>query len=212
MANRDGQFMVKVYAIDGVVPVVDASTYVHPTAVLIGDVVIGSDCYIGPGASLRGDMCRILVGDGSNIQDNCVVHGFPNGGDAILEGRGHIGHGAVLHACTIGHDAMVGMNAVVMDGARIGACAFVGAMAFVKAGFEVPDRHLAAGVPAKVMRELSDQEIAWKSKGTDEYQHIALRSLETMAVVEALSEEEADRPTLASSDRQPLYKEKEGAR
>ena len=194
--------MVKVYAIDGIVPVVDESAFVHPTAVIIGDVVIGADCYIGPGASLRGDMCRILVGAGSNIQDNCVVHGFPNGGDAILEGRGHIGHGAVLHGCTIGFDAMVGMNSVVMDGARIGECAFVGAMAFVKAGFEVPDRSLAAGVPAKILRQLSDQEIEWKGKGTDEYQRIARRSHATLEVVEA------DRPSLATSDRQPLYKAK----
>ena len=108
----------------------------------------------------------------------------------------------MLHGCTIGFDAMVGMNSVVMDGARIGECAFVGAMAFVKAGFEVPDRSLAAGVPAKILRQLSDQEIEWKGKGTDEYQRIARRSHATLEVVEA------DRPSLATSDRQPLYKAK----
>jgi phenylacetic acid degradation protein len=200
--------MVKVYAIDGIVPVVDESAFVHPSAVIIGDVVIEADCYIGPGASLRGDMSRILVGAGSNIQDNCVVHGFPNGGDAVLAGRGHIGHGAVLHGCTIGFDAMVGMNAVIMDGARIGDSAFVGAMAFVKAGFEVPDRTLAAGIPAKILRQLTDQEIEWKGKGTDEYQDIARRSHATLQQVDALAAVEADRPSLAASDRQSLYKAK----
>jgi phenylacetic acid degradation protein len=200
--------MVKVYAIDDVVPVVDESAFVHPTAVLIGDVVVGPDCYIGPGASLRGDMSRIRVGAGSNVQDNCVVHGFPNGGDALIEGRGHIGHGAVLHGCTIGLDAMIGMNAVVMDGARIGDCAFVAAMAFVKAGFEVPERSLAAGIPAKILRPLTEQEIEWKAKGTDEYQRIARRSRATMEVVESLSEVEPDRPGLDTGDRQPLYKAK----
>ena len=199
--------MVKVYAIDGVVPVVDASAFVHPSAVIIGDVIVGAECYIGPGASLRGDMSRIVVGRGSNIQDNCVVHGFPDD-EAVLEEDCHIGHGAVLHGCRVGRNAMVGMNAVVMDGARIGESAFVAAMAFVKAGFEVPPRWLVAGIPAKVVRQLSDEEIVWKGEGTEEYRRIARRSLGTMREVEALGEAEAERPSLNAGSRQPLYKVK----
>lgn len=151
--------MPKVYAIDGIVPVVDPSSFVHPTAVLIGDVIVGPGCYIGPSASLRGDFGRLVMQAGGNLQDNCVVHGFP-GTDTVMEEDAHIGHGAVLHGCTVKRNALVGMNAVVMDGAVIGESAFVAAMAFVKAGFAVPARTLVAGIPAKIVRQLSDEEIA----------------------------------------------------
>ena len=194
----------KVWAIDGIVPVVDPSSFVHPTAVLIGDVIVGPGCYIGPGASLRGDFGRLVMHAGGNLQDNCVVHGFP-GTDTVMEEDAHIGHGAVLHGCTVKRNALVGMNAVVMDGAVIGESAFVAAMAFVKAGFAVPARTLVAGIPAKIMRPLSDDEIAWKGQGTREYQELARRSLATMQRVEALPAPEPDRKRLDLSTVQPLY-------
>lgn len=190
------------YAIDGVVPVIDPSAYVHPTAVLIGDVIIGPRCYVGPVCSLRGDFGRLILEEGSNIQDTCVMHGFP-GTDTVVEVDGHIGHGAVLHGCRIGRNAMVGMNAVVMDGAIVGEAAIVAAMAFVKANFEVPARHLAVGSPAKILRELSDDEIAWKGTGTAEYQRLALRSAKGMVETAPLSAMEANRPRVDAGDTKP---------
>ena len=156
--------MAYIYAIDGLRPVVDPSAFVHPSAVLIGDVIIGPDCYVGPGASLRGDFGRLVLETGANLQDNCVMHGFPSK-DCVIEANGHVGHGAILHGCRVGSNALIGMNAVIMDGAVIGAESFVAALAFVKAGFAVPPRTLVGGIPARIMRELSDDEIAWKSAG-----------------------------------------------
>lgn len=196
--------MVKVYSLDGVTPVVHPSTFVHPTAVLIGDVVVGPNCYIAPFVSLRGDMGSLEVGAGTNIQDGCVLHSFP-GAPASIGEWGHIGHGSVLHGCHIGDHALIGMNAVVMDGAVIGEEAFVGAMAFVKAGFEVPQRTLVAGVPARVVRPLSDTEIDWKRTGTGQYQQLARRSLATLRPTEALAEPEPDRPRLPVSSHDPLH-------
>ena len=141
--------MANIYSIDGVIPVVHREAFVHPTAVLIGDVIIGPGCYVGPCASLRGDFGRLILERGANLQDSCVMHGFPHT-DTVIEEDGHIGHGAILHGCTIKRDALVGMNAVVMDGAVIGESAMVAAMAFVRAGFAVPARSLAAGIPAKI--------------------------------------------------------------
>ena len=181
------------YEFEGVRPVVDPSAFVHPTAVLIGDVIIGPRCFVGPGASLRGDIGRIFVGEGANIQDNCIVHCFP-GKDVLIEVDGHIGHGAVLHGCTIQRNALVGMNAVIMDDAVIGSESFVAAMAFVAAGMEIPPRTLAAGIPAKVLRELRPDEIDWKSRGTAIYQHLARRYGATATESEPLAEIEPDRP------------------
>ena len=139
------------YSIEGVVPVVHPSAYVHPTAVLIGDVWIGPDCYVGPAASLRADFGRIILKQGSNVQDTCVMHAFP-GMDTVVEKNGHVGHGAILHGCVVGEDAMVGMNAVVMDEAHIAPRSIVGACAFVKAKFTCEPGSLIVGSPAKVMR------------------------------------------------------------
>lgn len=163
------------YEFEGIVPVVDSTAYVHPTAVLIGDVIVGRHCYIGANAVLRADFGRLILQAGSNLQDTCVMHGFPNC-DTIVEENGHVGHGAVLHGCRIGRNALVGMNAVVMDNAVIGEESIVAALAFVKAGMQVPPRVLIAGVPGKVVRELTAVEIAWKTKGTSVYQELALRS------------------------------------
>jgi phenylacetic acid degradation protein len=184
--------MVKVYEIDGVRPVVHPTAYVHPTAVLVGDVIVGPRCYVGPLASLRGDFGRLILEEGANVQDTCVMHGFPED-DTVVEVDGHIGHGAVLHGCRVGRNAMVGMNAVVMDKSVVGAGSIVGAAAFVKAGMQIPPRSLVLGAPAKVVREVTDEELQWKGFGTKQYHDLAVRSMRTMREVEAFTEVEPDR-------------------
>ncbi len=183
------------YEIDGIRPVIDKNAFVHPTAVLIGDVIIGAGCYIGPVCSLRGDFGRLVVQAGANVQDTCVMHGFP-GTDTVVGENVSVGHGAVLHGCRIGRNVLVGMNAVLMDNATIGESAIIAACAFVKAGMEVPGGVLVAGVPAKIVRELSEQEVRWKIEGTRTYQELAVRSATTMREVEPLSRVEADRKRL----------------
>jgi phenylacetic acid degradation protein len=180
------------YEIDGIRPVVDPTAFVHPSAVLIGDVIVGARCYVGPAASLRGDFGRIVMRAGSNLQDTCVMHGFP-GTDTVIEEDGHVGHGAVVHGARVGRNALIGMNAVLMDNAVIGESAIVAACAFVKAGMEIPARMLAAGVPAKIVRPLEEKEMAWKVEGTRTYQDLAVRSLNTMREVVPLTEVETDR-------------------
>jgi phenylacetic acid degradation protein len=157
-----------------VTPVIDPSAYVHPSAVLIGDVIIGPRCYVAAGAVMRGDFGRIVLEAGANLQDNCVVHSLPDF-DCVMEVDSHIGHGAVIHGCRIGRDALVGMNAVVMDRAVVGEQAVVAAMAFVKIGGVIPPRVLAAGIPAKVVRELSEADLRGKHAGTLLYQELAER-------------------------------------
>lgn len=196
--------MVKVYEINGVTPVVHPTAYVHPSAVLIGDVIVGPRCYVGPLAALRGDFGRLILEEGANLQDTCVMHGFP-GADTVVEQDGHIGHGAVLHGCRIGRNALVGMNSVIMDNAVIGADSIVAAMTFVRAGMEVPARSLVVGTPAKVVRELRDDEIQWKTAGTGQYQELAVRSMQTMREVDALTEVKADRKRIEWESSLPLH-------
>jgi phenylacetic acid degradation protein len=196
--------MIQAYAIDGIVPVVDPSAFVHPTAVLIGDVIVGPRCYVGPLASLRGDFGRLILGEGANIQDTCVMHGFPNT-DTVVEENGHVGHGAVLHGCRIGRNVLVGMNAVVMDGAEVGESSIVAAMAFIKAKTGIPPRSLVAGIPARVVRELTDDEIAWKSQGTATYHDLVVRSLRTLKAVEPLTAAEPGRKRIDAAQFEPLY-------
>jgi phenylacetic acid degradation protein len=197
------------YSIEGVTPVVHPSAYVHPTAVLIGDVHIGPHCYVGPNASLRGDFGRIVLLAGANVQDNCVMHGFPQQ-DTLVEENGHIGHGAVLHSCTVRRDALVGMNAVVMDEAVVGERAIVAACAFVPAGMHVAEQTLVAGVPAKPIRLLNEQEVAWKRTGTETYQNLTLRCLATLKEVQPLAQAEADRPALQAPQVKPLIATRRG--
>ncbi len=200
------------YSIDGVVPVVHPSAYVHPTAVLIGDVEVGPGCYVGPCASLRGDFGRIVLHEGSNVQDSCVMHGFP-GHDTIVHAGGHIGHGAVLHSCIVHRDALVGMNAVVMDDAEVGERSIVAACAFVPAAMVIPPRTLVAGVPARIRRALTEQEMAWKDEGTRTYQDLAVRCLQSLHEVEPLREMPAQRARLRAPQVQPLValRERDGA-
>lgn len=195
--------MVKVYSIDGITPVVHPSAYVHPAAVLIGDVIVGPRVYVGPAACLRGDFGRIVVEEGANIQDTCVLHGFPDR-DMLVESDGHIGHGAVLHGCVVRRNALVGINAVVNDNAEVGESSIIAAMAFVKAQFVVPPRSLAAGVPAKVVRALSDAELAWKRDATRQYRELAQRSLATLFEAVALTEVEPGRRRHPAADVVPL--------
>lgn len=191
------------YAIDGVIPVVDPTAFVHPTAVLIGDVHIGPDCYVGPNASLRGDFGQIVLERGANLQDNCVMHGFP-GSPTVVEQNGHIGHGAVLHSCIVRRDALVGMNAVVMDQAEVGEEAIVAANSFVRAGMRITARTLVAGTPAKEVRALRDDEVAWKKEGTEAYHDLTRRCLATLVETEPLTRAEPNRPTLNAPGVVPL--------
>lgn len=189
-----------VYQIDGITPVVPEDSYVHPTAVLIGDVILGHRVYIGPGACLRGDFGRIIVKDGANVQDNCVMHGFQSQ-DTVVEEDGHIGHGAILHGCRIGKNALVGMNAVILDGAQIGENSIVGASAFIKGKAEFGANQMILGSPAKTVRALRPEEIEWKKKGTREYQDLVIRCQQTLHQVEPLREVEENRQRFVFNDQ-----------
>jgi phenylacetic acid degradation protein len=186
------------YAIDGVVPVVDPSAFVHPSAVLIGDVIVGAHCYVGPCASLRGDFGRVVLGAGSNVQDGCVIHGYPKQ-DTLVEENGHIGHGAVLHSCVVRRGALVGIKAVVMDDAEIGEQAVVAACAFVPVGMRVAPRSMVAGIPAKVVRTLDDKEVAWYAEGTRAYHELTGRCLASLRETQPLPRVEPGRARLPVS-------------
>ncbi len=190
------------YAIEHLIPVVDPTAFVHPTATLIGDVIVGAHCYVGANAVLRGDFGRVILEPGSNLQDTCVMHSFP-GKDCIIETDGHVGHGAVLHGCRIGRNALVGMNAVVMDDADIAEESFVAATAFVKAKFSCPPRSLLLGNPATVKRTLRDDEIHWKTMGTHEYQQLAQRCLDSHREVQPLTAVQPNRPRFDASAHKP---------
>lgn len=199
--------MAQVFSYDGIVPVIHPEAFVHPAVVLVGDVIVGAGCYVGPGAVLRGDFGRITLREGSNFQETCVAHAFP-GRDVLVEELGHIGHGAVLHGCRIGRNAMVGMNAVVMDEAVIGENTILGAQAFVKAGAEIPANSMAVDSPARVIRELTAEEIDWKRRGTGVYQRLAQEAKTRLAPAEALAEEEPHRRRTTAPDHDPLILER----
>lgn len=190
------------YRFQGITPVVHPSAFVHESAVLIGDVWVGEGCYVGPCAVLRGDFGRVVLRDGSNFQDTCVAHSFPDR-DVVVEENGHVGHGTVLHGCTVGRQALVGMNSVLMDEVVIGEESIVGAMSFVRHGFTCPPRSLVVGTPAKVIRSLEQKEIDWKKGGTQEYVELAKRSLQTMQAVTPLERDDPNRPRLESNGFKP---------
>ncbi len=183
------------YAFEGLVPVVHPEAYVHPSAVLIGDVIVEAGVYIGPFASLRGDYGRLIVKSGANVQDGCIMHGYCDM-DTVVHENGHIGHGAILHGCVIGRDALVGMNSVIMDGAVIGEESIVAAMSFVKAGFAGLPRQLLMGSPARVTRQVTDDEMRWKQLNTQEYQDLAVRCRAALHETKPLMQVEANRPRL----------------
>ncbi len=184
--------MAQIYSFEGVTPVIHPSAYVHPLAVLIGDVWIGPRCYIAPGAVLRGDFGRIRMHEGANFQDNCVAHSLPDF-DCVMEQDSHIGHGAVIHSCYIGRNVLVGMNAVVMDYARVEEDSIVAAMSFVKIAGTVARRTLVAGVPARLIRELSDGDIKAKSQGTSMYHSLAQRCAKDLIPANALTQADENR-------------------
>lgn len=196
--------MPKVYSLDGVIPVVHPTAFVHPTAVVTGDVVIGPDCYVGPGASMRGDFGRIRMSRGSSFQDNCIAHTF-SGGLTFLGEESNVGHGAILHGAILRAHVLIGMNAVIMDGAEIGEYSFIAALGFVRADFKVPPRVVAGGIPAKVLRDLTEEEIEWKKTADLDYQGLARRSHESLEVVEALTELDDDDLRMRIDGSVPLY-------
>ena len=174
------------------------SAYVHPNATVVGNVIIGEDVYIGPSAVVRGDWGEIVIGDGCNVQENCTIHMFP-GVSVVLEPSAHIGHGAVIHGAQIGRNALVGMNAVIMDNATIGEECLVGALCFVPADMDIPARKIVVGNPAKIVADMSDRRVAWKTEGTRLYQKLPSLLRESLQPVEPLREREADRPKQQTS-------------
>ncbi|MEM6697881.1 MAG: transferase hexapeptide repeat family protein [Bacteroidota bacterium] len=183
-----------VYEFKGFVPVVHETAFVHPQAAVTGNVIIRKNCYIGPGAAIRGDWGGIVIEDGCNVQENCTIHMFP-GVTVRLEEAAHIGHGAIIHGASIGHNSMIGMNAVIMDRVEIGAECIVGALAFVKADQKIPPRSLVVGNPARIIKEVSDEMIAWKTKGTQLYQQLPSDCRESLRPCEPLREVPDNRPS-----------------
>ena len=184
--------MANVFAFDGFIPVIHESAFVHPQATVSGNVVIGRDVYVGPGAAIRGDWGGIVIDDGCNVQESCTIHMFP-GVTVHLERSAHIGHGAVVHGARIGENALIGMNAVVMDNATVGAGSIVGALCFVPSEMQIPPRSVVVGNPAKVVKQVSDEMLAWKSDGTALYQALPARLHASLRPCEPLREVPADR-------------------
>jgi phenylacetic acid degradation protein len=183
-----------IYEFNGFKPVIKESSFVHPQACVTGNVLIGEDVYIGPGAAIRGDWGQIIIEDGCNVQENCTIHMFP-GTTVTLKKGAHIGHGAIIHGGTIGENCLIGMNAVIMDDCQIGKESIVGALCFVPANSVIPERSVVVGNPAKVVKSVSDEMIAWKTQGTALYQALPGECHTTLKPCEPLSEPEPDRPS-----------------
>ncbi len=171
-----------IYSFQGKVPQIDPTAFVHPQAAVTGDVIIGKNVYIGPGAAIRGDWGRIIIHDGCNVQENCTIHMFP-GITVVLHEGAHIGHGAVVHGATIGRNCLIGMNSVLMDEVEIGEECIVGALCFVKTGEKIPRRSMLVGNPAKIIKEVTDEMIAWKTKGTALYQQLPVECFASLRPV-----------------------------
>jgi phenylacetic acid degradation protein len=183
-----------IYEFNGYRPVVHDSSFVHPQAAVTGNVIIGKHVYVGPGAAIRGDWGEIIIEDGCNVQENCTIHMFP-GVTVLLQKGAHIGHGAVIHGATIGRNSLVGMNAVVMDNVEIGEECIIGALCFVATETKIPRRSLVVGNPGKIIKEVSDEMIAWKTKGTELYQQLPKELYDTLRPCEPLREIPTDRPS-----------------
>ena len=179
------------YEFNGITPVVHPSSFIHPQACVTGHVIIGKDVYVGPGAALRGDWGKIVIEDGCNIQENCTIHMFP-GVTVTLRERAHIGHGAIIHGATIGRNSMIGMNAVIMDNVIIEDECIVGALTFIKTGEHIPQRSVVAGNPGKIIKQVSDDMIEWKSKGTQLYTELPAEMNESWKPCEPLEKEPGD--------------------
>ncbi|MEY2693524.1 MAG: Carnitine operon protein CaiE [Bacteroidota bacterium] len=183
-----------VYEFNGFTPVVHESSFIHPQAAVTGNVIIGKDVYVGPGAAIRGDWGEIIIEDGCNVQENCTIHMFP-GKSMVLKAGAHIGHGAIIHGANIGANCLVGMNAVIMDDVTIGDECIIGALSFVKAGTQIPNRKMVVGNPAEVIKSVTDEMIAWKTAGTALYQQLPQQCFDTLKAVEPLREIPKDRPS-----------------
>ena len=192
--------MANVFAFDEFVPVIHESAFVHPNATVTGNVVIGRDVYVGPGAAIRGDWGGIVIDDGCNVQESCTSHMFP-GVTVHLERHAHIGHGAIVHGARIGENALIGMNAVVMDNATVGAESIVGALCFVPAEMQILPRSVVVGNPARVVKQVSDEMLAWKTEGTALYQALPARLRESLRPCEPLREAPPDRVRQQTSYR-----------
>ena len=182
------------YAFKEFIPVVDPTAFVHPQAAVTGNVIIGKNVYIGPGAAIRGDWGGIVIEDGCNVQENCTIHMFP-GITVYLRESAHIGHGAIIHGAQIGKNSLIGMNAVIMDHAQIGNECIIGTLSFIPADTQIPDRSLVVGNPGKIIRQVSDDMINWKSAGTTLYQQLPTECYESLTPCEPLREIPADRPS-----------------
>lgn len=185
--------MANIFQFNGFRPVVHESAFIHPNAVVTGNVIIGKDVYVGPGAALRGDWGQIIIEDGCNIQENCTIHMFP-GTTVVLKKSAHIGHGAIIHGAVIGENVLVGMNSVVMDDVVVGDGSVIGALCFVPAKMQIPSRSVVVGNPAKVVKEVSDEMLAWKTKGTQLYQSLPQEMRDYWEPCEPLREVEENRP------------------
>ncbi|MEZ5055805.1 MAG: transferase hexapeptide repeat family protein [Saprospiraceae bacterium] len=184
-----------IFEFNGYKPVIHPGAFIHPQATVTGNVIIGDKVYVGPGAAIRGDWGQIIVEDGCNVQENCTIHMFP-GVTVRLKEAAHIGHGAIIHGATIGKNVMVGMNAVVMDNAEIGDECIIGALSFIKAESKIPNRSLVVGNPARIIKEVSDEMISWKTKGTELYQQLPADCKSGLKECEPLREVPVDRPPM----------------
>lgn len=181
-----------IYEFNGYKPVIHESAYIHPQAAVTGNVIIGKDVYIGPGAAIRGDWGKIVIKDGCNVQENCTIHMFP-GVTVTLEESAHVGHGAIIHGAYLGENCLIGMNAVVMDNVKVGKESIVGALAFVPEGMDIPDRKVVVGNPAKIVKDVTDEMADWKTKGTGLYQQLPKELHESLKECEPLREVPEDR-------------------
>lgn len=182
-----------IYEFNGFKPVIKESSFIHPLASVIGNVIIGENVYVGPGAAIRGDWGQIIIEDGCNVQENCTIHMFP-GTITLLKKGAHIGHGAIIHGGTIGTNCLIGMNSVIMDDVIIEDESIIGALCFVPAKMEIPKRSLVVGNPAKIIKQVSDEMIEWKTKGTALYQSLPKECHETLKECDPLREIEENRP------------------
>jgi len=182
-----------IYSFNGFIPIVKPSSFIHPQASVTGNVIIGENVYIGPGAAIRGDWGQIIIEDGCNVQENCTIHMFP-GTTVLLKKGAHVGHGAIIHGGTLGENCLIGMNAVIMDDVKIGKESIIGALCFVPANMEIPERSLVVGNPAKIIKQVSDEMIAWKTEGTKLYQILPSDCQASLLPCEPLTEIEENRP------------------
>ena len=189
-----------IYEFDGFRPVIHESAFIHPNATVTGNVIIGRDVYVGPGAAIRGDWGGIVISDGCNVQENCTIHMFP-GVTVVLEESAHIGHGAVIHGARIGRNTLIGMNAVVMDNADVGAECIVGALCLIPGEMQIPARKVVVGNPARIIKDVSDEMIAWKTEGTRLYQSLPAQLERSLIPTDPLREVEPNRPTQATNYR-----------